>query len=204
MRPYHVLNPWTWLPEVKVDDIAIRVTNASAIMGHLRYMPREEIERKLELLAVERQKFSFQPFITGPYSAINIILAHICSMPPPGEQVQLPALGQVPGQGQQPDPEGSLLPVQTQLPVQSLLPVQTLLPGQPVPVQSQSPAQRQEPVQTESPVQSQVPVETPIPVQTQVPVETPVPMQSWSPELPVQSPLPVQQLSQQVYPHGRR
>jgi hypothetical protein len=85
VRPYHVLNPWTWLPEVRVDDIAIPVQNVSAIMGHLRYMPRAEVERKLAALAVERQKFSFQPFITGPYSAVNIILSKMCSMPPPGQ-----------------------------------------------------------------------------------------------------------------------
>lgn len=86
IRPYHVLNPWTWLPEVDVTDIAIRVNNASSIAGHLRYMPQQEILHKIETLSVERQKFSFQPFITGPFSAINIIMTKICSMRLPPKQ----------------------------------------------------------------------------------------------------------------------
>ena len=47
--------------------------------GHLRYMQKKEVLHKLERLASERQKFSFQPFITGPYSAINIIMERMCS-----------------------------------------------------------------------------------------------------------------------------
>ena len=68
---------------VQVSDIAIRVQNASSIIDHLRYMPKEQIAYKLESLDAERQKFSFQPFITGPYSAINIIVTKMCSMPLP-------------------------------------------------------------------------------------------------------------------------
>ena len=200
VRPYHVLNPWTWLPEVRVDDIAIRVTNASGIMGHLRYMPREEVERRLELLAVERQKFSFQPFITGPYSAINIILAHMCRMPPPGEQAPLFEQGQAPAQGRQPDPEESLLPVQ------SLLPAQTQLPGQSVAVQSQLPVEGQLPAQELLSVQSQSPVQSQVPEQSEPLAGSPLAIQDILPvqELPpVQSALPVQQQSQQAYPQGR-
>ncbi|BDA47957.1 probable xyloglucan galactosyltransferase GT14 at C-terminar half [Coccomyxa sp. Obi] len=80
IRPYHVLNPWTWIPDVQVEDIAIKTENVSSIAGHLRYMDKKEILHKLDTLAVERQKFSFQPFITGPFSAINIILSSICNM----------------------------------------------------------------------------------------------------------------------------
>ena len=65
---------------VQVSDIAIRVQNASSIIDHLRYMPKEQIAYKLESLDVERQKFSFQPFITGPYSAVNIIVTNMCNL----------------------------------------------------------------------------------------------------------------------------
>ena len=63
-----------------MDDIAIRTDNVSSIAGHLRYMDKKEILHKLDMLAVERQKFSFQPFITGPFSAINIILSSMCNI----------------------------------------------------------------------------------------------------------------------------
>lgn len=43
-------------------------------------MAQKEILYKIDVLAAERQKFSFQPFITGPYSAINIIISSMCSM----------------------------------------------------------------------------------------------------------------------------
>lgn len=65
---------------LQVSDIAIRVQNASSIIDHLRLMPKEEVAYKLESLDVERQKFSFQPFITGPYSAVNIIMTQMCNM----------------------------------------------------------------------------------------------------------------------------
>ncbi len=65
--------------QVKVEDLAITVQNASSVAGHLRYMQKKEVQHKLERLASERQKFSFQPFITGPYSAINIIMERMCS-----------------------------------------------------------------------------------------------------------------------------
>ncbi|CAK0785134.1 hypothetical protein CVIRNUC_008340 [Coccomyxa viridis] len=79
IRPYHVLNPWTWLPEAKVDDLAITVSNASLVAGHLRFMDKKEVLHKLGRLDSERQKFSFQPFITGPFSAINIIMERMCT-----------------------------------------------------------------------------------------------------------------------------
>lgn len=61
-----------------MDDLAISVQNASMVVGHLRYMPKAEVLHKLGRLASERQKFSFQPFITGPFSAINIIMERMC------------------------------------------------------------------------------------------------------------------------------
>ena len=64
--------------QLEVGDLAITVQNASAVAGHLRYMQAVEVKHKLERLNSERQKFSFQPFITGPYSAINIIMERMC------------------------------------------------------------------------------------------------------------------------------
>ena len=64
--------------QVKMDDLAITVQNASAVAGHLRFMPKAEVLHKLLRLESERQKFSFQPFITFPYSAINIIMERMC------------------------------------------------------------------------------------------------------------------------------
>lgn len=64
--------------QAKVDDLAIAVQNASSVAGHLRFMDKNEVLHKLERLSSERQKFSFQPFITGPYSAINIIMERMC------------------------------------------------------------------------------------------------------------------------------
>jgi len=66
------------LMQAKVDDLAISVQNASSVAGHLRFMDKKEVLHKLERLSSERQKFSFQPFITGPYSAINIIMERMC------------------------------------------------------------------------------------------------------------------------------
>lgn len=59
--------------------MAITVQNASSVALHLRFMEKSEVLYKLGRLASERQKFSFQPFITGPYSAINIIMERMCS-----------------------------------------------------------------------------------------------------------------------------
>ena len=64
--------------QLKVDDLAITVQNASSVAGHLRYLSELEVLHKLQRLSAERQKFSFQPFITGPYSAINIIMERMC------------------------------------------------------------------------------------------------------------------------------
>ena len=65
--------------QAKVDDLAITVSNASLVAGHLRYMDKKEVLHKLDRLDSERQKFSFQPFITGPFSAINIIMERMCT-----------------------------------------------------------------------------------------------------------------------------
>ena len=80
IRPYHVLNPWTWLPEAHIEDVAIKIENASSVAAHLRGVSEKEILHKIDKLNMERQKFSFQPFITGPYSAINIIMSKMCTM----------------------------------------------------------------------------------------------------------------------------
>ena len=41
---------------------------------------RSVLDQKLEAVMAQRQKFSFQPYITSPPSAINIILSRMCSM----------------------------------------------------------------------------------------------------------------------------
>jgi hypothetical protein len=39
---------------------------------------RAVLEKKLEVVVAEREKFSFQPYITGPPSTVNIILSEMC------------------------------------------------------------------------------------------------------------------------------
>lgn len=41
---------------------------------------RNILDQKLEAVMAQRQKFSFQPYITSPPSAINIIMSRMCSM----------------------------------------------------------------------------------------------------------------------------
>ena len=41
-------------------------------------MDKKEVKHKLDRLDSERQKFSFQPFITGPFSAVNVIMERMC------------------------------------------------------------------------------------------------------------------------------
>ena len=55
---------------------------------------RSVLDQKLEAVMAQRQKFSFQPYITSPPSAINIIMSNMCSM---GHHQPLPdlALGSV-------------------------------------------------------------------------------------------------------------
>lgn len=50
------------------------------LMDHLRTIPKEVLDKKLEAVVAEREKFSFQPYITAPPSAVNIILSKMCTM----------------------------------------------------------------------------------------------------------------------------
>ncbi len=43
---------------------------------------RSLLDLKLEAVMAQRQKFSFQPYITSLPSAINIIMSNMCSMGP--------------------------------------------------------------------------------------------------------------------------
>lgn len=82
-RPGHVCNPWVWIPDAPVADVAIQIRTVDEIMDHLRTIPRAVLDRKLEAVVAEREKFSFQPYITGPPSAINLILAKMCALNAP-------------------------------------------------------------------------------------------------------------------------
>ena len=44
---------------------------------------RSVLDQKLQAVMSQRQKFSFQPYITSPPSAINIILSRMCSTKKP-------------------------------------------------------------------------------------------------------------------------
>ena len=79
-RPGHVSNPWVWIPDAPVEDIAVHINTVDDIMEHLRTIPRDILDRKLEGVVTEREKFSFQPYITGPPSATNIIISEMCKL----------------------------------------------------------------------------------------------------------------------------
>ncbi len=79
-RPFHVSNPWVWIPDTPVNDIMVTIQTVDELMDHLRTIPKEVLDKKLEAVVAEREKFSFQPYITAPPSAINIILAKMCTM----------------------------------------------------------------------------------------------------------------------------
>ena len=50
---------------------------------------RSILDQKLEAVMAQRQKFSFQPYVTSPPSAINIIMSRMCSM---GSNSPIPGL----------------------------------------------------------------------------------------------------------------
>ena len=79
-RPGHVSNPWVWIPDAPVEDVAVQINAVDDIMEHLRTIPREILDKNLEAVVTEREKFSFQPYITGPPSATNIIISKMCSL----------------------------------------------------------------------------------------------------------------------------
>ncbi|CAK0784428.1 hypothetical protein CVIRNUC_007632 [Coccomyxa viridis] len=82
-RPFHVCNPWTWIPDIPVRDVAVQLQTVDELMDHLRTIPRSVLDQKLQAVMSQRQKFSFQPYITAPPSAINIILSRMCSTKKP-------------------------------------------------------------------------------------------------------------------------
>ena len=86
-RPGHVSNPWVWIPDAPVRDIAVQIETVDDVMEHLRTIPREVLDAKLEAVVAERDKFSFQPYITGPPSAINIMISKMCNLRTAGAQL---------------------------------------------------------------------------------------------------------------------
>lgn len=78
-RPTHVCNPWVWIPDAPIEDVAVQIKSLDELMDHLRTIPKEVLDKKLEAVVAEREKFSFQPYITAPPSAVNIILSKICT-----------------------------------------------------------------------------------------------------------------------------
>ncbi|BDA44690.1 hypothetical protein COCOBI_06-1680 [Coccomyxa sp. Obi] len=79
-RPNHVCNPWVWIPDAPIDDVAIQIRTVDELMDHLRTIPKEVLDKKLEAVVAEREKFSFQPYITAPPSAVNIVLSKMCTI----------------------------------------------------------------------------------------------------------------------------
>ncbi len=55
---------------------------------------RSILDQKLEAVMAQRQKFSFQPYVTSPPSAINIIMSRMCSMGSKSPMAGLP-LGEI-------------------------------------------------------------------------------------------------------------
>ena len=40
-RPTHVCNPWVWIPDAPVSDVAIQIQTVDEIMDHLRTINRQ-------------------------------------------------------------------------------------------------------------------------------------------------------------------
>ena len=40
-RPNHVCNPWVWIPDAPVRDVAIQIQTVDELMDHLRTIPRQ-------------------------------------------------------------------------------------------------------------------------------------------------------------------
>ena len=39
-RPKHPSNPWWWIPDIPVNDIAVQLQTVDELMDHLRTIPR--------------------------------------------------------------------------------------------------------------------------------------------------------------------
>ena len=39
-RPNHVCNPWVWIPDIPVTDVAVQIQTVDELMDHLRTIPR--------------------------------------------------------------------------------------------------------------------------------------------------------------------
>lgn len=39
-RPNHVCNPWVWIPDVAINDVAVVIQSVDDLMDHLRTIPR--------------------------------------------------------------------------------------------------------------------------------------------------------------------
>ncbi len=39
-RPNHVCNPWVWIPDIPVADVAVQIQTVDELMDHLRTIPR--------------------------------------------------------------------------------------------------------------------------------------------------------------------
>ena len=39
-RPSHVCNPWVWIPDYPVQDVAVQIQTVDELMDHLRTIPR--------------------------------------------------------------------------------------------------------------------------------------------------------------------
>ena len=39
-RPNHVCNPWVWIPDMPISDVAVQIQTVEELMDHLRTIPR--------------------------------------------------------------------------------------------------------------------------------------------------------------------
>ncbi len=39
-RPNHVCNPWVWIPDTPITDVAVQIQTVDELMDHLRTIPR--------------------------------------------------------------------------------------------------------------------------------------------------------------------
>jgi hypothetical protein len=49
-RPNHVCNPWVWIPDAPVREVAIQINTVDEIMDHLRTIPRHKALQALKLV----------------------------------------------------------------------------------------------------------------------------------------------------------
>jgi hypothetical protein len=67
-RAMHGQESQWWLPDADISPVVIPLASFGKLMGHLRNMPRSEMERKLQEMGEERHKFHFQ---VSPYTSSN-------------------------------------------------------------------------------------------------------------------------------------